>query len=282
VAHAFARLGRRVIFESHDFGKDAKHAFFLDFLKSLQSNPRLALVCTTETGTTMYLTAGAPSASVLTLHNGVDSNMFCCAEQNVLSRLFPPLARKIRPIVLYTGSLKTEKGAHLLVQAASRFPEFNFVIIGGTPSEIRGLTGSRSTPSNLFLHQSVSFRSIPSILSEANILTMPYQATGEFTPYMSSLKMFEYLASGNPIVSADLPVLRPVLKHGKNSFLYTPESLEGFGDALRIVSSLTPEQRTAVREAQLRTASEHTCDARAKQILSWYATRIQGKTECHP
>jgi glycosyltransferase involved in cell wall biosynthesis len=196
--------------------------------------------------------------------------MFKHASPGAIPRLFPSLAESSRPNVLYTGSLKPEKGAGFLVHAAPFFPDINFVIIGGSPVESRQLGNARSLPPNLFIHPSLPYRDIPSLLAGADILAMPYQSSGKLIRYMSPLKMFEYLASGKPIISADLPVLRPVLEHGRNAFLFEPDNVQAFGSTLRSIISLSQAQKLSLQEAQLQTASEHSWDARATDILNWY------------
>ena len=57
---------------------------------------------------------------------------------------------------------------------------------------------------------------------------MPYQTkvsinsdnfNDDISQFISPLKMFEYLATGIPIISSDLKVLREILKDQKNSLL---------------------------------------------------------------
>jgi glycosyltransferase involved in cell wall biosynthesis len=44
--------------------------------------------------------------------------------------------------------------------------------------------------------------------------------------------MFEYLASGVPIVSSNLPVLKEILRHGENCLLVEPDNLSAWLSAI--------------------------------------------------
>ncbi len=78
--------------------------------------------------------------------------------------------------------------------------------------------------------------------NSCDILLAPYQktvfvsskkaySTGD---YMSPLKVFEYMASGKPIIASDLPVLREVLSE-KNSILVSPVSVEEWVRAISLL-----------------------------------------------
>ena len=69
---------------------------------------------------------------------------------------------------------------------------------------------------------------ITKLIKSADLLLMPYQSkvsinsknfNDEISKFISPLKMFEYLATGIPIVSSDLKVLREILINQKNSVL---------------------------------------------------------------
>jgi glycosyltransferase involved in cell wall biosynthesis len=42
------------------------------------------------------------------------------------------------------------------------------------------------------------------------------------------MKMFEYMASGTPLISSDLPVLREVLSDGKNALLAPTDDIDAW------------------------------------------------------
>jgi len=61
-------------------------------------------------------------------------------------------------------------------------------------------------------------------LRQADVLTLPNPASAISSTFTSPLKLFEYMASGRPIVASDLPALREVLRDGENALLVEPGS----------------------------------------------------------
>jgi glycosyltransferase involved in cell wall biosynthesis len=56
-------------------------------------------------------------------------------------------------------------------------------------------------------------------LREADVLTLPNPASAISSEFTSPLKLFEYMASGRPIVASDLASLREVLRDEQNALL---------------------------------------------------------------
>jgi len=59
-------------------------------------------------------------------------------------------------------------------------------------------------------------------LRECDVLTLPNPASAISNAFTSPLKLFEYMASGRPIVASDLPSIREVLRHEDNALLVEP------------------------------------------------------------
>ena len=52
---------------------------------------------------------------------------------------------------------------------------------------------------------------------------------------MSPLKLFEYMSSGVPIISSDLPVLKEILEDRRNALLVPPKNLDSWDKSLKII-----------------------------------------------
>lgn len=176
-------------------------------------------------------------------HDGVDLDDFKIpgSRSEIRKRLHLPDQKYLAG---YTGSLFKGRGAYLALEIARRLHHINFVFVGGEGEflsdfrrniEIMGLN-------NVHTVGYIPHCQIPSYLSAFDILLMPYQQTvlhrqkkHDTASYMSPLKMFEYMASGKPIIASDLLVLREVLKDKKNALLIKPDDLEEWIRAIESV-----------------------------------------------
>ena len=73
---------------------------------------------------------------------------------------------------------------------------------------------------------------IPLYLAAADMLVMPTTPDLAYAAYTSPLKLFEYMASGRPIVASGLASVREVLDDGGNAVLYEANSAEGLAEAV--------------------------------------------------
>jgi glycosyltransferase involved in cell wall biosynthesis len=101
------------------------------------------------------------------------------------------------PVVLYSGNFEPYQGVDLLVDAAARVREAQFLFMGGEPAEIARLA-ARATAAGarcVFAGQR-PVAELPRFLSAADVLVSP-RRTGANTPF----KVYTYLASGKPLVA---------------------------------------------------------------------------------
>ncbi|MEW6400351.1 MAG: glycosyltransferase [Chloroflexota bacterium] len=130
------------------------------------------------------------------------------------------------PTVGFTGHIYPGRGADLLFELAKQMPQVNFLWVGGTAELVdfwRGrLDEARMT--NATMTGFVQHERIPLHQAAADILLMPYSRSisassgQDIAEVINPMKMFEYMAAGRAIVSADLPVIREVLNEGNAVF----------------------------------------------------------------
>ncbi|HET7145513.1 MAG TPA: glycosyltransferase [Anaerolineales bacterium] len=126
----------------------------------------------------------------------------------------------------FTGHIYPGRGADLLFELAKQMPQVNFLWVGGTPELVdfwRGkLTEEKMT--NVTMTGFVKHESVPLHQAAADVLLMPYSRSisassgQDIAEVINPMKMFEYMASGRAIVSADLPSIREVLNEGNAVF----------------------------------------------------------------
>jgi glycosyltransferase involved in cell wall biosynthesis len=119
------------------------------------------------------------------------------------------------PLVVYTGRAIAGKGVDVLVEAAERI-RGRVLVVGRVYDD--ALRASNAVRFGGFVPPA----RIPEYLAAADVLVMPTTPSLAYAAYSSPLKLFEYMASGRPVVAADLPALREVVEHERNALLYPP------------------------------------------------------------
>ena len=157
----------------------------------------------------------------------------------------------------FTGHIYPGRGADLLFALAKEMPQVNFLWVGGTPELVAHWRGElqRAQMTNVTMTGFVKHESIPLYQAAADILLMPYSRSIEassgqdIAEVINPMKMFEYMAAGRAIVSADLPSIREVLNVG-SAVLVEAGNFEKW--KLEIESLLADEPRRLALGAQAR------------------------------
>ena len=179
--------------------------------------------------------------------NGVDLERFTSLPDSVTARY--EIGLRESPTVMCTGHLYAGRGANLFLSLAKFIPHAHFVWVGGRVEDITSWKQKAETQniSNITFTGFIPNGDLPHYQAAADILLMPYShsimgssGTADSASVASPMKMFEYMAAGRAIVSADLPVIREVLNE-KNAVFCEPDSV---GDwRLEIERLLDDEKR---------------------------------------
>jgi glycosyltransferase involved in cell wall biosynthesis len=155
----------------------------------------------------------------------------------------------------FTGHIYPGRGADLLFELAKQMPRVNFLWVGGTPELVSFWKAklAEARAANVTMTGFVEHSLIPLYQAAADVLLMPYARTIEassgqdIAEVINPMKMFEYMAAGRVVVTADLPVIREVLNENSALFCKAGE----IGDwRLAIESLLTDEPRRLALGAQ--------------------------------
>ncbi len=149
-------------------------------------------------------------------------------------------------VVVFSGSFRPWHGADLLVRAAPRVlasePRAVFLFVGSGPAweEARALAARLGIANALFTGP-VAYEEMPSYLRAARIGVAPYQPSRlsqmKLGFYWSPLKIFEYMATGLPVVSLDVPPLAEIVRPEKEGLLVPEGDEEALASAiLRLLS----------------------------------------------
>ena len=174
----------------------------------------------------------------------------------------------------YTGHLYPGRGLGLIIQIASKLPQFSFLIVGGDPQAVRKLQAELDIQKreNVLMTGFVPNMDLPRYQAACDVLLLPYQrrvaasSGGDIGKYLSPMKLFEYLACGRAILSSNLPALTEVL-NDSNSILLPPDDPNAWVAAIHDLKD-DPDYRDAIASNARRDSLLYTWESRAARILS--------------
>lgn len=227
------------------------------------------VVCNSWGTAREYISQGF--AKVLPVPNGVDLATFAMVEESPLE-----LRRKFnlpvdKKLIMYVGHLYHWKGVDTLIEVAEKTKDDKvFVFVGGTNSDLKKyqqIVKSKELKNVLLLGQAKK-ETIPSYLKSADCLVLPnVPVSRESEIYTSPIKMFEYMASGVPIVASDLPSLREILNNRNCLFFKAGdhEELNKKIDLTFLEQAAAQERSKQARED----VSQYSWDKRALKIYNF-------------
>ncbi len=177
-------------------------------------------------------------------------------------------------IIGYFGQLYSGRGIDVIKELAQLNPSFAFVVYGGNEKE-NIYYKNKNNLKNLFFMGHLQPRYTYEVMSAMNVLLMPYQKSVSIgiegfdtAEWMSPMKMFEYMSTGIPIISSDLPVLHEVLKDNENCLLVKPKDIKGWSKSLKKIIKDKSLAERLQKNAFNQYENKYTWIKRAYKILS--------------
>jgi glycosyltransferase involved in cell wall biosynthesis len=184
--------------------------------------------------------------------------------------------------IFYGGSLLPGKGVETILKIASKAKNIEFVIAGGDSNSVEKLKGI-STRNVTFLGK-VQYKEMMVLQASARILLLPNEPivltdSGRVNigGWTSPLKMFEYMASGRPIVSSDLSVLKEVLVDNYNALLVCYDAIDEWIIAIEKILSDNHLEKFLGDNAKRDLSANYTWDKRALRISRLWKNDAKGK-----
>ena len=171
-----------------------------------------------------------------------------------------------KKIALYAGTLSEEKGVHVLAHAAAYIPDdVQIVFLGGTDSQIENFKNLYSTSTNISIIGRVPHHMVSQYIQSAHMVVLPDLATFTFSNlYTSPMKLFEYMASGKPILASKIPSLSEVLGD-ETTFWFESGNETSLAEVIKEVIK-SPEKASEIGARARVLASSYTWQKRAEII----------------
>jgi len=177
-------------------------------------------------------------------------------------------------LVGYVGMLRTlgmEKGIETVLRAlqALRDDSIRFVVVGGHMDDVefyRHRAEALGIAEAVIFVGRVSHSLIPAYLKAFDVLVAPFPKNEHYMYYMSPMKIFEYMASGRPIIASRLPSIEEVIGRGE-AMLVTPDDVVELAEGLKKIL-YNEDVSVTLAEKALFSVQKYTWIERAKNILA--------------
>jgi glycosyltransferase involved in cell wall biosynthesis len=229
---------------------------------------RTARLIVTPRATILPLTV--PRASVLELEWGADTERF---------RPDPPgqapFARGTgETLAVFAGAFRPWHGAIHLVDAIHRLrargrTDITAAFVGDGPELPRVREAAAGLSGIVFLG-AVDHERMPACLGAADIGVAPFDVRAHaplgLDFYWSPLKIFEYMATGLPVVAPAIPRLGQIVAHEREGILYDPSNPDGLAMALERLADDAARRRALGAAARIRAVREYGWDVHCRKL----------------
>jgi len=143
--------------------------------------------------------------------------------------------KRMDPVVQFHGEFQALHGVKFIVEAAKLLPDVKFRMIGAGKELKSCIDYSKEREiNNVDFVPPVPYSQIPKYISAATICLGIFGDT-EKTQLVIPFKVYEALALGKPVITADTPAIRELLKHKEDVYLCKPANPHDLASAIRVL-----------------------------------------------
>jgi len=229
-------------------------------------------ICHSEYTRRKYVELGIPDDKLRCVHNGFDPHRFSARlpPEEAKRQIGVPASRKT---VVYTGRINDRKGLDLVIEAARKLPDIQFILVGAQGES--AIARRAGAVANIRVVPWQPAEAVACYVCAADILLIPpsLQPLAAFGSTVLPLKLYFYMAAGRPILAGDTPDVAEILRHGENAFLCRPDCVDALVAGIRTLLADSGLASRLAARSQLDSAA-FTWDARARRIADILGSRL--------
>ncbi len=240
------------------------------FAQEIVNNPLFQIAVTVaDTVRESMIANGMPPEKVIKLHNGYN-RLFMERHPEAATEWRKKLLQNGREkLVVYSGALQQFKGIDILVDVAQQLPQVQFVCAGGKEKQVKHYQqiAKDKQVDNITFLGFILQQELASLLQAADILAHPH-CSGKAATFTSPLKLFDYFASGTPIVSTRIPSLKDFENTSSISAWCEPDSSTEFTASVTRILETHPRKIAGYSDS-IEFVKQYSWENRAEKILSY-------------
>lgn len=268
------RIRSRIVLELHHLPE--KKSRKIRYAKILSKCMRVVTITGAMKETLLSL--GMDAEKILIEHDGVDLGTFQIDLDRDQCRDYCNLS-KSDFIIGYVGNFHTngrEKGIDDLIAASKELlaerADIKFLFVGGPLDRVdfyKSIIRKNNLPEDKFEFRGrVPITQVPIVMRSCDLLTIPLPWNEHFAFYMSPMKLFEYMSTGVPIFSTNVPGVAEILKHEQNAYMVKHSNRD---DMSRGLVEVVKDQalRERIGKSAIAEIDHYSWKNRAKRILDF-------------
>lgn len=155
----------------------------------------------------LYENAKPYAKNLLLCENAGDYNFFSEQKNSEISPLIQHSVKNYKTVLGYYGCLAYWFDYETILWSASKRKDWLFILVGHIFDESAETMLLNKKTDNILYIPAQPYKSLPTFLSAFDIALVPF-VINDVTLATSPVKIFEYMAAGKAILSADLPEIR--------------------------------------------------------------------------
>lgn len=232
------------------------------------------LVCPSEVTKAFLISLGVGRQRIHVIPNGYSPQDFSATPL--------PDWKHPKPTLLYIGTLADWQGLDLVLQALPEILSQRLIqlkITGRGRSRQRKSLAKQIRKLGLedcvSLEAAIPHHSVGQIISEAHLCLAPLSLNDRnITQGCCPIKIIEYMACARPIIAANLPVVRELLRENQDGLLFTPgDPIDLARQVLRLLENQELAERLALSASQ-HARTHFTWHIAQKRLLKVYQKLI--------
>ena len=235
-----------------------------------------AVICPSGVTRAFLISLGVPRDRITVIPNGVSPHDFAAT----------PLPDRIEriPTILYLGTLADWQGLDLLIEAMK-------AITAQQPARLRIVGRGRhwqrkqlqkrirklGLEESIILDATVLHHEVPAVITQADVCVAPLALNDRnVTQGCCPIKVIEYMSCARPIVAANLPVVRELVREDIDALLFAPDDADDLARQIRRVLDDGELAEKLATSAAARARSKLTWHAAQKKLLKVYDKLLRG------
>jgi glycosyltransferase involved in cell wall biosynthesis len=219
-----------------------------------------AIICPSGVTRAFLISLGVPRDRITVIPNGVSPHDFAATSL--------PDRTDGTPTILYLGTLADWQGLDLLIAAmatiaAQQSAQLRIVGRGRhwQRKQLQKRIRKLGLKESVILDATVPHHEVPQVIAQADVCVAPLALNDRnVTQGCCPIKVIEYMSCARPIVAANLPVVRELVREDVDALLFAPDDADDLArQILRVLNDRALAETLATNAA-----------ARARSKLTWH------------